>query len=148
MLILRFWRHFVSGHYPFSGKGNRVSVFAFFEKNRLSLNMQERYYRWWHEWTKAFVLADPDLAVTKGVDFAHFPFGQHAHGNFHLHDYQWATPMLDLGRFVDAVILPKLDEHSAHALEHLHAQMLKELVAARDQEPRPEPPEVGRYRHV
>lgn len=138
----------MSGHYPFSGKGNRVSVFAFFEKNRLSLALQERYYQWWHEWAKSFVLADSDLKVTKAVEFAHYPFGQHAHGNFHLHGYHWATPMLDLGRFVEGVIIPKLDQHGAHELEHAHAKMLSELLATRDQNPRPEPAEVGRYRHV
>lgn len=138
----------MSGHYPFSGKANRVSVFAFFEKHRMSLEMQERYYRWWHEWAKAFVMSDPDLKASKAVDFAHYPFGQHAHANFHLHDYQWATPMVDLGGFIDTVIFPKLDQEAAHQLETQHAKMLAELLAERDRKPRPEPPDVGRYRHV
>lgn len=138
----------MAGHYPFSGKADRVAVFAFFEKNRMSLAMQQRYYRWWHEWAKAFVMSDPDLKASKGVDFAHFPFGQHAHANFHLHDYQWATPMLELGEFIDAAILPRLDKEAAHRLEEMHHEMLTALLAERDQEPRPEPPEVGRYRHV
>lgn len=138
----------VSGHYPFSGKANRVSVFAFFEKHQFSLNLQERYYRWWHEWAKDFVMKDPDLSATKAVEFAHYPFGQHAHNNFHLHDYRWATPMLDLGKFVEQVIFPKLDEKAKHELEAAHHHLMEELYKARAQEPRPEPAEVGRYRHV
>lgn len=138
----------MSGHYPFSGKANRVSVFAFFEKNRMSPGTQERYYRWWHEWAQSFVMKDPDLSVTKSVDFAHFPFGQHAHNNFHLNGYQWATPMLDLGKFIEHVILPKLDSHAAHKLEEAHHTFLHGLLKNEHLEPREAPPEVGRYRHV
>ncbi|MHB1515118.1 MAG: hypothetical protein ACYCVY_05295 [Acidiferrobacteraceae bacterium] len=138
----------MSGHYPFSGKTNRLAVFAFFEKNQMSLALQERYYRWWHEWAKAFVINDPDLRASKAVEFAHFPYGQHAHGSFHLHDYQWSTPLVDLGMFVETTILPKLSDKAQHELEEAHAKMLATLLSERDQEPRPEPPEVGRYRHV
>ncbi len=138
----------MSGHFPFSGKANRVAVFAFFEDLGLSLELQERYYRWWHEWARSFVLKDPDLSCTKAVELSGYPFGQHAHGNFHLHDYMWATPMLDLGKFIENVIFPKLDEHAMHDLERQHDQMVAQLSQEATQHPRPAPPEIGRYRHT
>ncbi|MHB1565507.1 MAG: RnfABCDGE type electron transport complex subunit B [Acidiferrobacter sp.] len=138
----------MSGHFPFSGRANRVSVYAFFEKNQLSLDLQERYYRWWYDFAKTFVEHDSDLRVTRAVDFQHFPFGQHAEANFHLHDYLWATATLDLGSFISQVILPKMTPEAQHQLAHDHEAMLKKLLAERDQAPRPAAPEVGRYRHV
>lgn len=138
----------MSGHLPFSGKANRVSVFAFFEQNQLSLDLQEYYYKWWYNFAKHFVENDPDLKVTRAVDFNHYPFGQHAEGNFHLHDYKWATATLDLGSFIMNVIFPKMTEEQRHKVEHDHDAMMKDLLAQRDKAPRSAPPEVGRYRHV
>lgn len=138
----------MSGHFPFSGRANRVSVYAFFEKNQLSLDLQERYYRWWYDFARTFVDQDSDLRVTRAVDFQHFPFGQHAEANFHLHDYQWATALLDLGEFITGVIIPKMSPEAQHQLARDHETMLKGLLAERGKMPRPAPPEIGRYRHV
>lgn len=138
----------MSGHFPFIGKANRLAVFAFFEDHGLSVELQEKYYRWWHEWAKNFVAKDPDLALTKAVELSHFPFGQHAHLNFHLHDYMWATPMLDLGKFIENVIFPKLDDKAMHRLEQEHEKMLDEIGREAAQNPRAAAPEIGRYRHT
>jgi hypothetical protein len=138
----------MAGHYPFSGRANRVGVFAFFEKNALGLDLQEKYYKWWYDWAKAFVAKDPDLSVTKAPLFNHYPIGQHAHNNFHLHDYVWATPMLELGEFVRDIVMPRMSEDALHKLEHDHHKMLDKLLAERTTSPRTAPPDVGRYRHV
>ena len=138
----------MSGHYPFGGKANRISAFAFFEKHQLSLDLQERYYKWWYEFAKSFVEKDPDLKTTRGVDFLHYPFGQHAEGNFHLHGYKWSTGLSDLGAFITNVIFPKLSDETLHKIEHDHETMLKGLEGDREKAPRPAPPDVGRYRHV
>lgn len=138
----------MSGHFPFSGKANRMAVFAFFEDHGFSLELQEKYYRWWHEWAKNFVLGDPDLSVTKAPEFSHYPFGQHAHANFHLHDYLWSTPMLDLGQFIENVIFPRLDEKILHRVEQEHEKMLGEITQETTRFPRSAPPEIGRYRHT
>ncbi len=138
----------MSGHYPFSGKANRLSVFAFFEKNNLSLELQEKYYKWWYDWAKDFVSKDADLRVTKGVLFNHYPMGQHAHENFHLRDHMWSTPMLELGEFVRDIIMPKMSEDALHKLDHAHHKMLDALLAERDKSPRTAVPDVGRYRHT
>ncbi len=138
----------MSGHYPFSGKANRVSVFAFYEKHQLGLALQEEYYQWWYNWAKQFVMNDADLKATKATMFDHYPYGQHAHGNFHLHDYTWSTNLLDLGEFIKNTLIPKLDEHAQHKLEEQHHHMLEDLLKKREQKPREAPPDVGRYRHV
>lgn len=138
----------MSGHYPFSGKANRMSVFAFFEKNKLSLPLQEKYYKWWYDLAKEFVTKDRDLSVTKGVLFKDYPMGQHAHENFNLHDYMWSTPLLELGEFVKNAIMPKMSEDELHKLEHAHHKMLETLLAEREKNPRPAVPDIGRYRHV
>lgn len=138
----------MSGHYPFSGNANRVSVFAFYEKNGLSLELQEKYYRWWFDWAKNFVMNDPDLKYSKAHEFNSFPYGQHAHHDFHLHQYQWATTMIDLGAFIKNVILPKMDEDAQHKLEHDHQAMLEALKQEAASKPRPKAPEIGYYRHT
>jgi len=138
----------MSGHYPFGGKANRISVFAFFEKNQLSLDLQEHYYKWWYDYAKAMVEQDPDLKATRGVDFKHYPFGQHAESNFHLHGYKWATALSDLGAFIANVIFPKLSDETRHKLDHDHDAMMKSLLLEREKSPREAPPDVGRYRHV
>ena len=138
----------MAGHYPFSGKANRLSVFAFFEKNALSLELQEKYYKWWYDWSKGYIAKDPGLQAAKGVAFQHYPMGQHAHDNFHLHDYKWVTPMLELGEMVRDVLMPRMSKDELHKLEEDHHHMLDKLLAEREKSPRPAPPDVGRYRHV
>ena len=138
----------MSGHYPFGGKANRISAFAFFEKHQFSLDLQERYYKWWYDFAKNFVERDPDLKVTRAVDFNHYPFGQHAESNFHLHGYKWATALADLGAFIANVIFPKLSEDALHKVAHDHEALVKTLEGDREKAPRAAPPDVGRYRHV
>ncbi|WP_298134216.1 RnfABCDGE type electron transport complex subunit B [Acidiferrobacter sp.] len=138
----------MSGHYPFGGKANRVTAFAFFEQNQLGLELQERYYRWWYDFAKTAVDKDPDLKATRGVDFKHYPYGQHAEADFHLHGYKWATALADLGAFITNVLFPKLSDDAAHKLAHDHEAMLKALRAEREKAPREAVPDVGRYRHV
>lgn len=138
----------MSGHYPFSGKTNRVGVFAWFERHELGLELQEKYYQWWHTWAKDFVMKDADLRATKAVMFEQYPLGQHAHANFHLHDYAWATSLLELGEFIERTIFPKMDEEARRQLEAEHEKMLHALLAEREQKPRASSPEIGRYRHT
>lgn len=138
----------MSGHYPFSGNANRVSVFAFYEKHGLGLALQEKYYRWWFNWARDYVLSDPDLKLTKAHELSGFPYGQHAHHDFHLHKYQWSTTLIDLGGFIDNVILPKLSEDQLHKLEHDHAAMLEALKKEAAEHPREKAPEIGYYRHT
>lgn len=138
----------MSGHFPFTGKANRVSIFGFFEGHGLSLELQEQYYRWWYDWARQFVLQDPDLRAAKGTEFEVFPYGQHAHESFHLHDYRWATALLDLGEFIRDAILPRLDPEVVHRLEAAHQRMLDDLLVQRGRTPRPAPPDIGRYRHT
>ena len=55
----------MSGHFPFSGNTNRVSVFGFYDRYNLNPAMQEKYYKWWYDWAKNFVINDADLKVVK-----------------------------------------------------------------------------------
>ncbi|MHB1202067.1 MAG: hypothetical protein ACYCZC_02860 [Acidithiobacillus sp.] len=138
----------MAGHFPFSGKANRISVYAFFEAHNWSLDAQEKYYELWYQWTKDFVMKDPDLLASKGPLFKGDIFGQHADHNFHLHDYIWATQLLDLGEFIKGSIMPKLSHDALHTLEHLHEGWIAAADAVATAHPRPEAPEIGRYRHV
>ncbi len=140
----------MAAHFPFSGKANRVSVYAFFEAHNWSLEAQEKYFGHWYEWTKNFVMNDGDLKPAKGVLFAgeSFQFGTHAGHDFHLHGYAVATRLLDLGEFIQGSILPKLDVEALHALEHENHAWIEEANAVTVEYPRPEAPEIGRYRHV
>lgn len=138
----------MAGHFPFSGKAGRVAIFGFFEQHDLGLTLQEQYYRWWYDWAKDFVLRDPDLRLAKGVEFAQYPYGQHAEKNFHLHDYRWATALEDLGKFIENAIFPKLSQDQMRELAAAHDKMFEALLAQRAQRPRPSAPDVGRYRHV
>jgi hypothetical protein len=140
----------MAGHFPFSGKANRVSVYAFFEAHDWSLEAQEKYFEAWYECTKNYVLNDPDLKASKGVLFTgeHFHFGTHADHDFHLHGYAIATRLLDLGEFIKGAIFPKMDHDALHALEEEHHEWVKAADAVCAQHPRPEAPEIGRYRHV
>lgn len=138
----------MAGHFPFLGNVNRVSVFAFYEKQGLGPELQEAYYRWWFDWARERTLADPDLAAFKGTEFGHFPFGQHAAHDFHLHQYQWSTALLDLGQYIANAILPKLSEHALHELEAKHEAMLAGLRAQAAAKPRAPVPDVGYFRHT
>lgn len=138
----------MAGHYPFSGKANRVSVFAFYEKHGLSLDLQEKYYRWWFELAKNYVEQDADLKFTRGHDFVHFPYGQHALHDFHLHKYLWCTTMIDLGEFIKSIIMPKMSEAQLKILEHDHNEMLKKLEEEAKTAPRQPVPEIGYFRHT
>ncbi len=134
-------------HFPFSGNTSRVSIFFFFERHKLSPALQEQYYKWWHDWAKARVGSDPGLKAAKGNEFAHFPYGQHAHADFHLRQGLWATALADLGEFIKGTLLPRLDESTLHKLETDHHAMLRELAGQAQQNPRAAPPEIGWFRH-
>ncbi|MBU2840708.1 hypothetical protein HF670_14475 [Acidithiobacillus thiooxidans] len=138
----------MSGHFPFSGKANRVSVFAFFEAHHWSIEAQEKYFEEWYKWAKDYVMNDADLNAAKGVLFASDHFGTHADHDFHLHGYAIATRMLDLGELIKGSILPKLDHDMLHALEHDHEEWIAAANAVAANHPRAEAPEIGRYRHV
>ncbi len=137
----------MAGHFPFSGNTNRVSVFAFYERYGLNAALQERYYKWWYDWAKKMVLADPDLSSSKGLEFTHFPFGQHAHKDFHLRQGTWTTSLIDLGAFIKGSLLPKLNDEQLHHMEEEHHHMLHELETEAKQTPREPQPELGWFRH-
>ncbi len=138
----------MAGHFPFSGKAGRVAIYGFFERHGLGLPLQEQYYRWWYDWAKDFVMRDPDLRQAKGVEFAHYPYGQHAERNFHLHDYRWAVALEDLGKFIEHTLLPRLTAAQRQQLVEAHDKMFAALLASRSAHPRPPAPDVGRFRHV
>lgn len=138
----------MAGHFPFSGRANRVGIYAFFERHGLSMELQEQYCRWWFDWAKARVAADPDLAAIKGPAFEAFPYGQHAFHDFHLHQYGWSTSLADLGGFIEGTLLPRLGKDELHRLEEDHAAFLAQLKGRSASSPREPGPEVGRYRHM
>lgn len=143
----------MAGHFPFTGKGmsygmGRMSVTAFFERHGFNLELQEKYYKWWYDWTKNFVSNDPDLKVTKGVAFNQYPYGQHSHHSFHLVDKHWATTMCDLGDLIRETIMPKLTADQLHKLEHDHEHAVHELEKESEANPRKPAPDVGYFRHV
>ncbi|MFZ5556559.1 MAG: hypothetical protein ACOZDY_07540 [Pseudomonadota bacterium] len=138
----------MAGHFPFSGRANRVSIYAFFERNGLGMDLQEKYCRWWFDWAKARVAADRDLAAIKGPEFQEFPYGQHAFHDFHLHQYGWSTSLADLGGFIEGTLLPRLTGDELHRLEEEHAAFLTGLRQETAASPRAPGPEVGRYRHM
>lgn len=140
-------------HFPFLGKGKRyggahTGIAAFFEHHGLGVTLQEKYYRWWYEWAKNFVQRDPDLSVTKAVEFNRYPYGQHAFHNFHLRDKMWGAALADLGDFIREVVLPRMDDAALHQLEREHDAMFEALEEEAEQTPRPPVPEVGHFRHV
>ncbi|OBS10237.1 hypothetical protein [Acidihalobacter prosperus] len=145
----------MSGHFPFAGtRGTRyglaprMTISAFYEKQQFNYTLQEAYYKWWYDWTKAFVEQDADLKATMGDRFNHYPMGQHSEHSFHLNDRYWASCMDDLGAFIRNTVFPKLDDKAMHKLEADHDKMLKDLKA-RVQESGYEPaPDVGHFRHV
>ena len=138
----------MAGHFPFSGHSGRVSMFFFYERHQLGPALQERYYKWWYDWAKAMVMKDPGLKAAKGSEFSHFPYGQHAHADFHLRQGLWATALADLGEFFKGSLLPRLDQDTLHKLEADHHAMLEALKAEAAQQPRPQPPDVGWFRHT
>ena len=138
----------MSGHFPFSGNTNRVSVFGFYERYNLNPALQEKYYKWWYDWAKNFVMADADLKATKGMEFTHYPFGQHSHVDFHLRQGAWTTALIDLGGFIKGTIFPKLSDEQMHKLDEDHHHMLHALEEEAKKTPRPPQPELGWFRHT
>jgi hypothetical protein len=145
----------MAGHFPFASKRGsryglapRMSLSAFFEHHGLNQTLQEKYYKWWYDWAKAYVDKDPDLSATVGIRFDHYPMGQHSEHAFHLNDKYWPVCMDELGSFVANLILPKLDESAMHTLEQDHAELLKSLEAEAKENPREPAPDVGLFRHV
>jgi len=143
----------MAGHFPFLGKGMRygmarLPVTAFFEHHGLNLELQEKYYKWWYDWTKNFVMKDFDLQATKSVGFAHYPYGQHSLHSFHLNDKMWASIMIDLGDLIRDTILPKLSADELHKLEHEHHEMVHHLEEEAKGNPRKPSPDIGYFRHM
>lgn len=138
----------MSGHFPFSGNTNRVSVFGFYERYNLNPAMQEKYYKWWYDWAKNLVMADADLKAVKGMEFSHYPFGQHSHVDFHLRQGAWTTALIDLGGFIKGTILPKLSDEQMHKLDEDHHHMLHALEEEAKKTPRSPQPELGWFRHT
>ncbi len=143
----------MAGHLPFLGRGlrygNARNVYeAFFENHGLNETLQEKYYKWWYDWARDFVLNDPDLKVTKGVLFARYPLGDHPEHNFHLKNKRWALYMAELGDLLRDVIWPKLDDKQRAKVEKAHAEFLRQLEEEAKENPRPPAPEVGYFRHT
>lgn len=137
----------MSGHFPFSGNTNRVSVFGFYDRHNLNTTMQEKYYKWWYDWAKNFVMNDPDLKTTKGYEFQAFPYGQHSHTDFHLRQGLWATTLIDLGGFITGTLFGKLSDDAMHKLDEDHHHFLHKLEEEAKNNPRPASPDIGWFRH-
>lgn len=145
----------MAGHFPFAGKRGtryglapRGTIAAFYENNGFNNELQEKYYKWWFDYAKAFVDRDPDLSATVGVRFRGYPMGTHARHSFHLNDKFWAVAMEELGSLISNLILPKLDADAMHGLEDDHKTMLAGLREETRTNPRAAPPDVGLFRHV
>ena len=137
----------MSGHFPFSGNTNRVSVFGFYDRHNLNTTMQEKYYKWWYDWSKNFVMNDPDLSAVKGYEFKSYPYGQHSHTDFHLRQGLWATTLIDLGGFITGTLFGKMSDEAMHKLEEDHHHFLDKLEEEAKQNPRPASPDIGWFRH-
>ncbi len=137
----------MSGHFPFSGNTNRVSVFGFYDRYNLNQSLQEKYYKWWYDWAKNFVMNDPDLKATKGREFENFPYGQHSHVDFHLHQGAWTTTLIDLGGFIKGTLFGKMNDDAMHKLDEEHHEFLHNLAKEAEKNPRPESPDIGYFRH-
>lgn len=137
----------MSGHFPFSGNTNRVSVFGFYDRYNLNVSMQEKYYKWWYDWAKNFVMNDADLKAVKAYEFKEFPYGQHSHTDFHLRQGLWATALIDLGGFITGTIFGKMSEDEMHKLDEAHHEFLHHLEEEAKSNPRPASPEIGWFRH-
>lgn len=138
----------MAGHFPFSGRGGRASTNAFFEAEGLNEDLQEKYYQWWYNQAKEMVENDPELKVTKAHEFKEYPFGQHAHHNFHLNDKAWAVALADLGDFLKGVVFPRLSEEAMHKLEEEHKKMVESLRKEAEANPREAAPDIGFFRHT
>jgi hypothetical protein len=137
----------MSGHFPFSGNTNRVSVFGFYDRHNLNTTMQEKYYKFWYDWAKNFVMNDADLKTTKGYEFNEFPYGQHSHTDFHLRQGLWATTLIDLGGFITGTLFGKMSDDAMHKLDEEHHHFLHKLEEEAKQNPRPASPDIGWFRH-
>lgn len=145
----------MSGHFPFAGKlgiryglAPRMTISAFFELKGYNDTLQEKYYRFWYEWAKNYIENDADLSYSKGVLFKKYPYGQHAHENFHLNNKYWASTLADLGDLIRDIIFPKMTEAAMHNLEDAHHHMMEELKKEVTENPRPPVPDTGYFRHV
>jgi len=138
----------MAGHFPFSGNGGRASTTAFYERYGFNDELQETYYKWWYDWAKDFVTKDAELSVTKALEFAHYPFGQHAHRSFHLNDKHWAVCLTDLGEFIKGAVMPKMTHDELHELEDAHHQLVDKLKQEAAAKPREAVPDVGYFRHT
>lgn len=145
----------MAGHFPFGtkrgsryGLAPRGTLSAFFENHGLNEDLQEKYYRWWYDYAKQFVENDSDLSFTMAVTFSRYPIGTHARHSFHLNDKYWAVTMDELGSLISNVIFPKLDADAMHLLEQQHSQLLQELHAETQSNPRQPAPDVGMFRHT
>lgn len=143
----------MAGHFPFMGRGvryggARMTIAAFYEHHGLNLSLQEKYYKWWFDWTKNTVDNDLDLKAAKGPLFNAYPYGQHAHRSFHLADKMWATALADLGDLIRDSIFPKLDKKAMEKLEKEHNAMVQSLEEESKENPREPAPDVGYFRHM
>lgn len=138
----------MAGHFPFSGNGGRASAAAFFERYGFNDELQEKYYKWWFDWAKDFVEKDRELSQTKTVDFQSYPYGQHAHRDFHLNNKVWPVILSDLGDFIKGTIFPRLTDEQMHKLEDEHHKMLGKFKKEAKDKPREPAPDVGYFRHV
>lgn len=138
----------MAGHFPFSGNGGRGAITAYYERHGLNDELQEKYYKWWYDQAKTMVDQDSELSQTKGLDFIEYPYGQHAHRSFHLKGKQWAVCLNDLGAFIKAVLLPKLDQNALHKLEEEHHTLMTALGQEATDKPREPVPDIGYFRHT
>lgn len=138
----------MAGHFPFSGNGGRASTVAFFEKERYTEALQEKYYTFWYDWAKKTVESDAHLKQTKAHEFHGYPYGQHAHRNFHLNDKAWGVALSDLGEFLKGVVFPRLDDEAMHKLEEDHKKQVAALAKEAEASPREPAPDIGYFRHT
>lgn len=138
----------MAGHFPFSGRGGRASTTAFFELHGFNRTLQEKYYRWWYEWAKRFVQQDKELSQTKAIEFQSYPYGQHAHQEFHLNNKVWPVMLDDLGQVIKFAIFPRLSADDLHKVEDLHRKMVEELKKEAEATPREAAPDIGYFRHT
>ncbi|OOG23988.1 hypothetical protein B1C78_09635 [Thioalkalivibrio denitrificans] len=145
----------MAGRFPFAGKRGtryglapRSTMAAFFGHHEMSEAVQEKYYKWWYDWARAFTEKDPDLSATMITRFDSYPMGQHARHSFHLNGKYWPSCMDELGSYIANVIFPKLDEDAMRTLDKEHANLLKELETEKEDHPREPTPDVGLFRHI
>ena len=145
----------MSGHYPFAGdkgirygQAGRMSIAAFFEVNRFNQEIQEKYYKWWYDFAKAYVEKDADLSYSKGIQFNNYPMGTHSHVSFHLQDKYWCVCLEDLGALIRDLILTKLSDTESKKLEKDHHDLMDALKKEAETNTRDNYADVGYFRHI